>query len=1236
MQVIFKFLTLSLLFLTGFPLLLNAQLRDRGLQPSAVGSSIEPKETYAIITGVSDYESWPKLPFAAADVCLFKQFLQSEPGGNVPDSNMVLLVNDSATMNNWWTNSVFIKQKVKPGNRLYIYFAGHGASYNDEYLFIAHKCKKDGDPGLLKAFDAILMDQVKRFISQLTSKNIEVILVLDACRTSGDLEKNEPKIDFYKDIVVESKGEIQLLASREGGAAYENENFGGGHGLFTYYLVKGLMGAADNNKDRVVTLNEINQFVSDSVWHASSNLQEPMVIPPLGISKYHPMSTVDTLFNTFSNTCAQFPNRPTSRTPSNKTNSKAPKAPAPTEKRSGFRGRGIAVVDTSAVSFYRRLQASIEEYQFRGPTGANAWMDSLSLCCAQSPEWKKARKELAVAYLNFGQELINQYLMTVDTRAFTRSFINLEQERDSIRRVLQVNHEQVSKKIAKYGKRRRQKWKTAVGNWKKEEAHLAQLLHYADSLEAGTNHRLELLQESNFKEAAQWIRTGLSWIDQDSVLHRVYEQRIRVLDLYAAHSHVQDSSTLVRQLDSLAMIDSAVYTLHLLAKSWTKLGRYDLAEKALYQAIDEAKKWAYPYNNLGEIFDLQQKYKDAEICYRNAISIDSMFVYADNNLAMNLEMQQRFDDAKAVYEAALMKDGGYAMTYNNLGQLYLKQGNLDEAILYFKKAVEVQPEHPFSTENLFNQYLLREEAEEVARLGLEARRLRSDTSLLDRVLPAGGGQDPASELVEVVPGKRLALVIGNMRYPKGASRRYHETDADEMEAVLKKTGFVVKKVKNATRKEFKQALQQFSSELASGTYEAALFYYAGHSVALEGRNYLQPIDAAPGSAAEVAATCLDLQEVMLHLSIAPETAKLLLLDVGYENPFLKNWHPRAEKGGVLDSIIAPYRSMLVFSQEQGNIPVFDIINDVYKTSAFSRGMASFWEQPKWSLDQVMQKAGEQIREEARLLGQVQRLWVTSNGLEGFSLTAPATEALLAYRPCKGFLDTILGRMVLVKGGAFTMGCATETAACERDELPTHRVTLSDYYLSETEVTQAQWWAVMGTRPSAGKPCEECPVENVSWEDIQEFLERLNQSGTGVHYRLPTEAEWEFAARGGLLSEGSVFSGSATLDEVGWYDSNTKKGPQPVKQKRPNELGIYDLSGNIQEWCADRFGTYSARGQRNPVGPLKGNYRVHRGGSWNEDEEAARLSYRLFNAPTSRQASLGFRVAASMQRGRRTY
>ena len=217
-------------------------------------------------------------------------------------------------------------------------------------------------------------------------------------------------------------------------------------------------------------------------------------------------------------------------------------------------------------------------------------------------------------------------------------------------------------------------------------------------------------------------------------------------------------------------------------------------------------------------------------------------------------------------------------------------------------------------------------------------------------------------------------------------------------------------------------------------------------------------------------------------------------------------------------------------------------------------------------------------------------------------------------------------MVGVEGGTFTMGATSEQGSdAFSDEKPTHSVTLSDYAIGETEVTQELWKAVMGSNPSNYVSGTDLPVVHVNWIASQAFIQKLNQL-TGKNFRLPTEAEWEYAARGGQKSKGYKYAGSNTLSDVAWYIDNSSSKTPPVKQKQANELGLYDMSGNVGEWCQDWYGAYSSSAQTNPTGPTSGSSRVWRGGFWRSNAWGCRVSDRLYSAPADNNQATGLRLA----------
>ena len=235
------------------------------------------------------------------------------------------------------------------------------------------------------------------------------------------------------------------------------------------------------------------------------------------------------------------------------------------------------------------------------------------------------------------------------------------------------------------------------------------------------------------------------------------------------------------------------------------------------------------------------------------------------------------------------------------------------------------------------------------------------------------------------------------------------------------------------------------------------------------------------------------------------------------------------------------------------------------------------------------------------------------------------------------LSDVTFTMVRVEGGTFTMGATNEPGSdAYENETPAHQVTLSTYSIGETEVTQELWEAVMGSNPSRFKGAKR-PVERVSWDNCQDFIKKLN-AATGKSFRLPTEAEWEYAARGGNKSRGYKYAGSNDIESVAWYEKNSYDkgsssldfGTHNVAQKQPNELGLYDMSGNVFEWCSDWYGKdyYGSSPQSNPQGPDNGQSRVRRGGGWNGYARFCRSSYHSNDIPDARDNDVGFRLVLS--------
>ena len=226
---------------------------------------------------------------------------------------------------------------------------------------------------------------------------------------------------------------------------------------------------------------------------------------------------------------------------------------------------------------------------------------------------------------------------------------------------------------------------------------------------------------------------------------------------------------------------------------------------------------------------------------------------------------------------------------------------------------------------------------------------------------------------------------------------------------------------------------------------------------------------------------------------------------------------------------------------------------------------------------------------------------------------------------KAIIAKVKADMVYVEGGTFMMGSLSSDKNAYPAEKPRHQVTLSSFSIGKYEVTQELWQAVMDSNPSKFEGDLKLPVENVSWNECQEFIHKLNAL-TGENFRLPTEAEWEYAARGGQKSCGYLYSGGNDIGSVAWYNGISGYSTHTVGTLKPNELGIYDMSGNVWEWCQDWYDDYSRSAQTNPKGPSNATGRVFRGGGWNSVAGYCRASHRTFSSPGISFGIVGFRLA----------
>ena len=305
----------------------------------------------------------------------------------------------------------------------------------------------------------------------------------------------------------------------------------------------------------------------------------------------------------------------------------------------------------------------------------------------------------------------------------------------------------------------------------------------------------------------------------------------------------------------------------------------------------------------------------------------------------------------------------------------------------------------------------------------------------------------------------------------------------------------------------------------------------------------------------------------------------------------------------------------IFFITSGEIDTFDVFSNTYWIVTSDVSWLTFWSNWEISSDFSSETWGltggfVAVAAEPNPTPNERTATIEISCFEGLKRTIKVTQA--------GVNVIAEPEMVSVPGGTFTMGCTSEQGVdCKPDETPTHQVTVGDFYIGKYEVTQAQWVAVMGTNPSSHQG-DDFPVENVSWDDVQKYLVELNKM-TGKQYRLPTEEEWEYAARGGSSSRGYKYSGGNTAGDVAWCSFNSGGNTRAVGTSKANELGIYDMSGNVYEWCSDLYVLYD--GSEPPRAD-----RVRRGGCYSLSALDARLSCRSYCLPQVSYPTIGFRLA----------
>ena len=491
--------------------------------------------------------------------------------------------------------------------------------------------------------------------------------------------------------------------------------------------------------------------------------------------------------------------------------------------------------------------------------------------------------------------------------------------------------------------------------------------------------------------------------------------------------------------------------------------------------------------------------------------------------------------------------------------------------------------------------------------------------------------------------KRIALVIGNGAY-KSDPLRNPVNDATDIAGALEGLGFSVSLKTDADQRNMKQAIRVFGKQLRKGG--VGLFYFAGHGVQVRGINYLIPTGAQIESEADVEYEAVDAGRVLAQMEEAENSLNIIILDACRDNPFARSFR---SSGRGLAKMDAPTGSILAYATAPGSIASDGPGRNGLYTTALLKHMMT----PGLEIGRLFRQVRIDVLGSS---GKKQVPWEASSLTGDFYFSSGRGISVVPKQPAtktpkvasispdstkpkaitkKKIKNSLSMEFVYIPPGAFMMGGALSPSEVEKryggeakwykGEQPQHRVILtSGFYMQTTEMTQRQWKAVMGSNPSSNKG-DDLPVERISWNDVQKFIRKLNQREGSNKYRLPTAAEWEYACRAGSATLFYFGSDESKLGEYAWYRGNSGRRTHRVAQKKPNAWGLFDMHGNVWEWCQDWYGDYSSGSVTDPKGPSGGSNRVSRSGGWNNIPRDVRSVHRGASNPDHRLDNLGFRL-----------
>jgi tetratricopeptide (TPR) repeat protein len=628
---------LSLPILLLFFVLASRQKMMAQSPPKPRDTTIAGPQTFAMIMGISRYKFVRPLTYADKDAEMFRDFLKSPAGGKLPDDNIYTLLNEQATLANFYTKGFqWLKVKqLQKGDRLFIYLAGHGDAIDEEqFFYLTYDCNPAGDKNNYLVGGAVQLYNLKLKIAKETAKGVEVYFIMDACR-SNELPGGSEGQGFLNSAISEKRvGEIIMLATGAGQESLEDASIGAGHGLFTYYLVDGLSGLADSSGtvDYKITVEEIKKYVDKNVPAIAQQRFKRKQDPFFCCSENNNLviSIVDTAY------LRKWINMKKLQARGGGTSFVSP------------RGRGVGrTYDTLLIDAYNSFNQAIKENKLIGNGSADYYLQVMNRNFPGNSYTIDAQSTLAVEFINFAQSKINQYLDCRDAASIQKLRAQIDEDEktddvmsslDRMEKVAQLEFSDIGMMLEK-----------AINIIKEDDPDFAK----------------SLMGRMYFFKARGYFGRNKQLIDR----------RIAFEYAYAAYATDKNAAYILNTLSNLHLDNNRMDSAILYAK----------------KAIAAAPKWRYPYVSLAFCYKSQHKVDSALKYYNSSIELDPTYADAWVDLGHYYYSLGKPDSAIAKYEKALQLEPGNVFASNNIGWLYHDRREFEKSIVYFKKSIDADP-----------------------------------------------------------------------------------------------------------------------------------------------------------------------------------------------------------------------------------------------------------------------------------------------------------------------------------------------------------------------------------------------------------------------------------------------------------------------------------------------------------------------------------------------------------------